>query len=319
MAAETYLVESSATMDVARHERADFWSEHVGAYQSRLGYRFGRTDDFRGGTIRQCSPGYQLVEFWSDAIAYTRTARQVRQDDDGDYRLLVPLTGELVMRQDDRETRLAPGAGGLVTFSAPFELLHDSSTRAFVMTIPHRRVGDALNRSFPAGAGLDLSSGLGRVVGAMMTTLAGERDVLTTLQFDTVCDRLAELVCMLVAGDDRPDVPGHLAVVVELVRRFAREHADDPTLTGTAIAESLGWSLRQIQLALQHVGTTPRELIREERLRLARDRLRSPAHRHLTITHLAHASGFSSAGAFSTAFRRRFGVSPREMRHRREH
>ncbi|MFJ1730335.1 helix-turn-helix domain-containing protein [Streptomyces sp. NPDC088254] len=34
----------------------------------------------------------------------------------------------------------------------------------------------------------------------------------------------------------------------------------------------------------------------------------------MTITDLAYASGFSSAKAMSTAFRRRFGVSPREMR-----
>lgn len=317
--AGTYAVESVATTSVAPRERADLWSEHVATYQPRMGYRYGRQDDFRGQTIRQRSDGYQLVEFWSDAIAYLRTEGQARQDGDGDYRLLVPLAGEIVMRQDDREMRLAPGTGGLVTPAAPFEMLHDGSTRAFVMTIPERRVNGPLNRSSPFGAVLDLDSGLGRVAATMLTTLAEERDDLSASEFDAVCDRLVELVCMLVVGDDQPNVPGHLAEVVRLVRRHAREHADDPKLTGASMAESLGWSLRQIQLALQHAGTTPRELIREERLRLARDRLRSPAYRHLTITDLAHASGFSSASAFSTAFRQRFGVPPREMRHEARH
>ncbi|MCX4791607.1 helix-turn-helix domain-containing protein [Streptomyces sp. NBC_01221] len=86
-------------------------------------------------------------------------------------------------------------------------------------------------------------------------------------------------------------------------------------MTGVTVAQALGWSLRQVQLALQHAGTTPRELIREERLRLVRDRLRAPAYRHMTITELAYASGFSSSSALSTAFRQRFGVCPREMRH----
>ncbi|HET6353503.1 AraC family transcriptional regulator [Streptomyces sp.] len=36
----------------------------------------------------------------------------------------------------------------------------------------------------------------------------------------------------------------------------------------------------------------------------------------MTITDLAYASGFSSASTLSTAFRQRFGVSPREMRYR---
>lgn len=35
----------------------------------------------------------------------------------------------------------------------------------------------------------------------------------------------------------------------------------------------------------------------------------------MTINDLAYASGFSSASALSTAFRQRFGLSPREMRY----
>lgn len=62
------------------------------------------------------------------------------------------------------------------------------------------------------------------------------------------------------------------------------------------------------------MGTTPRELIREERLRLVRDRLLCAECEHMTITDLAYSAGFSSASALSTAFRRRYGASPREMR-----
>ncbi|MET4921829.1 helix-turn-helix domain-containing protein [Streptomyces sp. PSRA5] len=163
--------------------------------------------------------------------------------------------------------------------------------------------------------GLDLTSGLGRVVGDMLTGLHEERDTLTSGQFDAVTDRLVELLCMLAAGDDRPTAPGHLTDVERVVRRYIREQATDPDVTGATMAQALGWSLRQVQLALQHAGTTPRELIREERLRLVRDRLRAPTYRHMTITELAYASGFSSSSALSTAFRQRFGVSPREMRH----
>jgi AraC-like DNA-binding protein len=120
---------------------------------------------------------------------------------------------------------------------------------------------------------------------------------------------------MLTSAEERPDTPNPLAGVETVVRRHIRAHAADPALTGTSVARALGWSLRQIQLALQHAGTTPRDLIREERLRMVRDRLRCGHCEHLTITELAHATGFSSASAMSTAFRRRFGVSPREMRH----
>lgn len=148
----------------------------------------------------------------------------------------------------------------------------------------------------------------------MLDGLYAERDDLTDAQFNAVSDRVVELLCMLTTGDDRPDGARHLSDVETVVRRHVRENAADPGLTGTSMARALGWSLRQIQLALQHAGTTPRDLIREERLRLVRERLRCGDCERLTITDLAYASGFSSASALSTAFRQRFGVSPREMR-----
>lgn len=309
-----YLVETRSTGAVEPRERADFWSEHVGSYQSRMGYRYGRTDDFRGETVRQRTGVYQLVRFRSDEIEYTRTARQVREDPDGDYRLLLPLTGRIVLRQDGQEARLTPGTGTLVSFGSPFQCLQDTSTQAFVLTIPARELDGPLNRKSPLASGLDLNRGLGRVVRSMLDGLYAERDGLTDSQFDAVSDRVVELLCMLATGDDRPDGSRHLTEVETVVRRHVRENAADPGLTGTSMAHALGWSLRQVQLALQHAGTTPRDLIREERLRLVRDRLRRGDGEHLTITDLAYASGFSSASALSTAFRRRFGVSPREMR-----
>src|SRR5690348_15148443 len=123
-----YLVEARSTGSVGPSERVEFWSEHIGSYQPRMGYRYGRTDDFSGETVRQRSEAYQLVRFRSDAIEYSRTARQIREDPDGDYRLLLPLTGEIVLRQDGHEARLTPGTGTLVSFGSPFQCLQDAST-----------------------------------------------------------------------------------------------------------------------------------------------------------------------------------------------
>lgn len=275
---------------------------------------------------------YQLVLRRSEQIDCVRTAGQARRERADGYRFLLPLDGELTLAQDGREARLRPGTGGLVTLAEPYRIgigpgngptaarpddgsRRAGSARAFVMTIPAREMDRRLRRPSPVATGLDLSTGLGRVVADMVRAVGEERRALSAAQFDAACDRIIELLCVIVAGRQRPAAPGHLAEVEAVVRRYVREHATEPGLTGAAVAQDLGWSLRQVQLALQHAGTTPRELIREERLRLVRDRLRNPQDRDVTITDLAHAAGFSSASALSTAFRRRFGVSPRELRH----
>lgn len=231
----------------------------------------------------------------------------------GGYRFVVLLHGELLMLRDGRKARLGPGTGGLVPPAAPLLVLQCGPARALVMTIPaHER----LNLPARPVTLLDLTAGLGRVVADMVRAVGEERDTLSEPQFDAACDRITELLCLMVAGTGRPPPAGHLAEVEAVVRRYVREHATDPGLTGAVMAQDLGWSLRQVQLALQRAGTTPRELVREERLRLVRDRLRDPFYRNVTITDLAHATGFSSASTLSHAFRRRFGVSPRELRRR---
>ncbi|NGO14330.1 helix-turn-helix domain-containing protein [Streptomyces sp. HC44] len=310
-------MESQTTGEVDPRERTDFWSEHIQALQTSMDFRYANPDPetFRGWSTRQRTDAYQLVHWQCDQIAYKRTPRLVRQEPDPDYRFILPLSGEAVLRQGDQEARLTPGTGSLLTLGEPFELLHDASLRGMIFSIPAREIDGPLNRKSPLATGLDLTTGLGRIVQTMLRSLSDERDHLTATEFNAVSDRIVELLCMLAAQDDRPDASGHLTEVEAMVRRYVREHAADPGLTGTSMARALGWSLRQIQLALQRVGTTPRELIREERLRMVRDRLQCHECDHLTITDLAYSSGFSSASSLSTAFRQRFGVSPREMRH----
>ncbi|WP_261720159.1 AraC family transcriptional regulator [Streptomyces sp. FZ201] len=316
MSTGSYVVETTRTADVAAREQTELWSERVATYQPRMDFRYGRAEAFRGELIRQRSAAYQVVTWYSDEIEYARTPGLIRRAPDPDYRLLISLSGGMRLRQNDEEVCLDPGTAGLFTLGTPFELRHDASLHGVVMSIPAQEIESPLNTKAPLATALNLTKGLGRVLDTTLRIVHEERDHLTAPQFDAVCDRVVELLRMLAAGDDRPTAPGHLTEVEAMVRRYVRANAADPALSGPAMARALGWSLRQIQLALQQVGTTPRDLIREERLRLLRDRLRCTDCAHLTITDLSYASGFSSPSAMSTAFHRRFGVSPREVRQR---
>ncbi|WP_431956979.1 AraC family transcriptional regulator [Nocardia lijiangensis] len=243
-----------------------------------------------------------------------RTAGHVCTDSDDDYRLMLPTTGHITIRQNDRHTPMAPGAGCLVTIDQPVSYTQVDGTAGFTMTIPRREIDHRLNRAGPTARPLGFTSGLGRIVADLATSLVAEIDTLTRPQFDTVSEQLVDLLCMHILGD-HPTEHSHLTHVEAQVRHYIRTHSHDPELTSAAVARALGWSQRQIQLALQQAGTTPRELIKEERLQLAYTRLQNPAYHHWNIATLAHGVGFSSASTFSTAFRHRFGATPREIRH----
>jgi AraC-like DNA-binding protein len=95
-------------------------------------------------------------------------------------------------------------------------------------------------------------------------------------------------------------------------------HADParPWTTGQ-MAEVAGVSVRRLQEGFrEHVGTTPREFLRDVRLDRVRAELTSgdpPA----SVTDAALRWGFTHTGRFAADYRRRFGTSPSADRGRR--
>jgi AraC-like DNA-binding protein len=148
----------------------------------------------------------------------------------------------------------------------------------------------------------------------MITTLHEERRQLTEASFDFAADQLLDLV--LFAADGAADAAplDQRARVEAEIRQYIRRHAEDPDLNIVAIARALGWSARYLQDVLNAADTTARDLIRSERLLLARSRLTSAGWAESSIAQIAHACGFTSQASFATAYRREFGQAPREAR-----
>lgn len=78
------------------------------------------------------------------------------------------------------------------------------------------------------------------------------------------------------------------------------------------LAKAVGTNSRRLNEAFrQCAGVTVFDFLREERLKEARRLLSDTS---LEIQLIASQLGYSSAANFSTAFRERFGVSPRNFR-----
>jgi AraC-like DNA-binding protein len=98
---------------------------------------------------------------------------------------------------------------------------------------------------------------------------------------------------------------------VRAAEEYIRAHAEAP-LTVEAIASAAGIGVRSLHLAFRrHRETTPRALLEEVRMELARARLLAPSE-GMTVTDAALESGFVHLGRFAVAYRHRFGESPSE-------
>lgn len=95
---------------------------------------------------------------------------------------------------------------------------------------------------------------------------------------------------------------------------YIRIHASDPELSPLRVAQACGISLGYLHEVFRGPGMAVEQKIFEERLELARRLLIDPRRKGVPIQTLAYEAGFSDPAHFSRRFKRRFGVTPGELR-----
>jgi AraC-like DNA-binding protein len=309
-----YALDAYRCSDVAATDRAEWWTELVSSIHSRMTFRL--RDDYRGRIEHQHTEAYQLVRWWGDEEFIKRSGADVRRHPHGSYELLVPMLGSMMIRQADTALRLVPGDMALATLDAPIDMWHSDNFSCLALVIPRIRLDARAGGPLTRTVGLNAQKGMGRIVVDLLASLRSQAHAIDGLDFDAAADRAVDLLCLAYGGALLPPKYETQDDLLATIRSFVRANAHDLSLTSAAIAAQLGWSLRQIQARLQRIGTTPSTLIREERLELARLRLQHPGWDYRTVANIARSSGFSSASAFSNAYREHFGERPSDTRER---
>ncbi|MEU0186742.1 AraC family transcriptional regulator [Streptomyces sp. NPDC006207] len=275
-------------------------ADHLAPWMGRLEWQQSRAHG-----IALCYGGQQKV---------TRQARHIRSDPRGTYELLVPLSGAAWVEQGPSSVEIRPGFMALCDIDRPVTYAHDAGFKSISLIVPGQAVVDRSPEATREAQLFSGASGLGRVIHTMMTTLQEEREQFSEVTFDIACERLLDLVCLAADGATDSAPSGQRATVEAEIRSYIRQHACDEDLDVSSIARALGWSTRYVQQVLQAANTTSRELIRRERLQLARTRLASPSWADHSISQIAHSCGFGSHSSFATVFRQEFGMTPSEAR-----
>ena len=129
---------------------------------------------------------------------------------------------------------------------------------------------------------------------------------------------LADLVGLLLGTTRRrKDLIGQSAssaARLNLMKADVLKHLDRNDLTIESVARANALSGRQAQRLFASAGTTFSEFVLEQRLLLARRLLLHESSRHRKVSDIAYTVGFNDLSYFPRSFRRRFGVSPSDMR-----
>jgi len=133
-----------------------------------------------------------------------------------------------------------------------------------------------------------------------------------------MAQHMVDLVALLLGMDaDRTELAnnrGHSAARLDLMRADVIANPSRSDLTIYSVAGNADLSPRNAQRMFERTGTTFTEFLLEQRLRLVRKLLLDPLNRSRKISDLAHSAGFPDVSYFNRMFRRRFGVTPSDMR-----
>ncbi|SDM61529.1 AraC-type DNA-binding protein [Allokutzneria albata] len=291
-------------------DSTEAWTELSDSFMP-MRHRYRDPIAWQAGLSAQQSAAYCLLR-WDqrgDRIAH-RTRDLVRQvPGDEHYWVVLPQVGRYSMWHDDEPLHVDPGGAVIIRFDQICRIRIPES-RSYAFRVPRAEFDHRL----PAALNLrvDMTTGLGRVTANLITSVHEQADALNAREFNTLCDRIGDLLCMQALGDLRPQRADR-ADAAAAIRRCVRERVGRTDLSLPAVARALGWSPRQIWLILHEEGTTFRDLRQDESLRAARDLL---ATGEAQISEIAARTGFTPTW-FSSAFKARFGETPREFRQRR--
>ncbi|WEK51659.1 MAG: helix-turn-helix domain-containing protein [Candidatus Kaistia colombiensis] len=308
------IIVSTDMVDI--RDRSEFWRE-----LARPIYEVQALPDERArafeGSVRSRRFGSLLVAATAfSQHEFKRDHRVIARSDLDNYLIQVVTSG--TMRGDFGGVSVAVQAGDIciVDLARTFSSLVSTGTRTMI-SIPRLRLEQAVSARNLHGTVLRADGSMTRLLVTYLTGLRAQSEPLSAAQADKVLEALVALLAAALSGGPASEAPDCVPLRAALRQRtldFIAGNLHLPELSPDDIARRLNVSRSHLYRAFAEDGGVA-TVLRHKRLDLALLQLTSPTAHSGSIADVAHRLGFSSANQFLRAFRARFGVTPREVKH----
>lgn len=304
-----------STDDLARAKRYAAWQAAICDFYVHVDVRATQPDNYRG-FIREAHFGdVVLTDILLSEQSIRRNGGHISRLDKDCYYLQLVHHGHLNVLQRGETHFSNPARGAIFYATEQYELQCIGESRSFYIEVPRtvfaRRFS---NDQIPITATLNTTQGLGRIAAEfcnMLATEAGRLDSATRAQLgDQLLDLLA--AALMAPDGDMPMLDGSIQQArLRSVQQWIEANVSDPDLSLERIAAANGMSLRYLHQIFRQCEMSASEWLWSRRLQLSYDKIARGEGG--SITSIAFNHGFNSSAHFSTAFRRKYGFSPREI------
>lgn len=264
-------------------------------------------------------PGAAFASVTASPVRVSRTQRLIAGDM-ADMLFLITADAPLHVAQNGRERLLDAGDAIFLRGSERSVIQSRDTTRFTNISVPVESLVPVL----PGVEDLSMTlvgrqdGLLGLLLGFVNLLQTGQRSFSDGLG-DIAAAHVRDFITALAgAGPERGSPAcergGVRAARLRAIKADIGAHLHEPGLAIGALAMRHGISPRYVRKLLQEDGTTFSDFVLLLRLERSRRLLRGPGRDAGTIASIAHASGFGDLSYFNRAFRRRYGMTPSDVR-----
>lgn len=304
-----------STDELAPAERYSAWRDAICDVYVHVDVKATHPENYRG-FIREAKFGdVVMTDILLSEQRIRRNRQHISQLDKDCYYLQLIHRGNLSVLQHGATHRSNAARGAIFCATEQYELQCHGEVRSFYLEIPRDDFAQRFPRErIPVSASLNTTQGLGRIATEFCATLASEGSKLQDTIRAGLGSQLMDMLAftLLSSEGDMPAAEGSVKKArLMSVQRWIEAHIGNADLTLEMVAAANGMSLRYLHLLFEPCEMSASEWIWNRRLQLCYDCLARGDGR--SITSIAFDHGFSSSAHFSTMFRRKYGLSPRDV------
>ena len=310
-------MKSFSTAGLPAHRKIPFWNDISSETFAPLEVVPADRHHFDARLCRETIGPVALADVCSAAGVVRHTEAHIARADDRGYTLITPINDAFQVALGSRPGfALRPAEFCLLDQCRPYSLTLPQFTRTFCLALD----GPALRAFIPnvqriIGLPMRPVTSTSRMLVSLLQQLSRELENDRTRTITPAFSQcLTGFVATAYSEVEEPAESSALEARKLRIKHYIEERLHDPSLRPAAIARRFGISARYLRLLFEPDKEPLSAYLLRRRLERCARLLRDPAWQGRTLTDIALRNGFNNLTYFGCAFRKRFGMTPRDFR-----